>query len=174
MRKEKVNTGIGWYRATSMLVMIAAIIFVILVVPLRNSFEKPVPVPGSCLVLQEKYCRAVKLIDTTRGTIAAFELPSGTPVFSPYTGAITADDDLIDIQFSPSLVMVWEDETQNYFMIQHTGELEFVVKNHINKGEVLLRVGEISLEGRIGFDPNLILTFIRDGRTIDVSMFDIS
>lgn len=48
--------------------------------------------PGSCLLLQEKYCKQAVWIDspwTTGDRLLAFSLPAGTPVFSPVSGKVS-------------------------------------------------------------------------------------
>lgn len=47
------------------------------------------PRAGSCLVLEEKYCKNVKLIpnpNNPTSKIAVFDLPIGTPIFAPTDG----------------------------------------------------------------------------------------
>lgn len=47
------------------------------------------PHPGSCLILEEKYCKEVKFISNPNNPsskVAVFKLPQGTTVFSPVGG----------------------------------------------------------------------------------------
>lgn len=45
--------------------------------------------PGSCLILEEKYCKnAVRLNYNDRVVLAGFSLPSNTPIFLPYDAVI--------------------------------------------------------------------------------------
>lgn len=53
---------------------------------LENFFE---PHAGSCLILEEKYCKTVKLIDNPNNAvakIAVFNLPKGALIFAPADG----------------------------------------------------------------------------------------
>ena len=69
----------------------------------KNKF---IPKPGSCLILQEKYCKQAKI---TIGTISsssvtvAFNLPKNTPLFSPVDGV-----------FSTGIISSKENEEQRY------------------------------------------------------------
>lgn len=49
---------------------------------------------GSCLILEEKFCKTAKIIDNPNisgGKMAAFSLPAGTPIFSPSIGFFLAN-----------------------------------------------------------------------------------
>jgi hypothetical protein len=61
---------------------------------LRRLFQSK---PGSCLILEEKYCKQVKLVKdpwNENGLLAAFNLPAETKIYSPIDGqfsnAVTA------------------------------------------------------------------------------------
>ncbi len=54
------------------------------------------PVPGSCLVLEEKYCKTIILVDLDGYLMAVGKLPVGTPIFSPYDGMISASGPATD------------------------------------------------------------------------------
>lgn len=53
-----------------------------------------IPVPGSCLVLQEEYCKSGKLIYSQMlgADAIAFKVPEDTPVFAPYNGKFAVMD----------------------------------------------------------------------------------
>ncbi len=53
-----------------------------------------IPVPGSCLILQEEYCKSGKLIYSQMlgADAIAFKVPENTPVFAPYNGKFAVMD----------------------------------------------------------------------------------
>lgn len=54
------------------------------------SFLKKEPKPGSCLVLEEKYCSKGKPIyKDDRLVFIGFKLPKNTPIFSPFAGGVS-------------------------------------------------------------------------------------
>jgi len=76
------------------LLMIASVILLLVLfnvylsqkVKIASFFE---PKPGSCLILEEKYCRGVILVDDPTekdGLLAVYKLPVGTTLFSPTEG----------------------------------------------------------------------------------------
>ncbi len=55
--------------------------------PLRTLFR---PKPGSCLVLEERYChKGRRVYRRGKFVFAGFKLPPHTPIFSPYTGQLS-------------------------------------------------------------------------------------
>jgi hypothetical protein len=49
--------------------------------------EKSSPEPGSCLVLEEKYCQELLGIEYQGINVLGLNLPGGTPIFAPADGA---------------------------------------------------------------------------------------
>ncbi len=48
------------------------------------------PKPGSCLVLEERYCQKGQPVESNgRFAGMAFKLPAGAPIFAPYTSAVS-------------------------------------------------------------------------------------
>ena len=66
---------LGW------LVLIGVVVFKIETI--KKFFE---PKPGSCLILTEKNCKKVKIIESNGGKIAVADLPKGSILFSPIDG----------------------------------------------------------------------------------------
>ncbi len=58
---------------------------------LLSALKAPLnPRPGSCLVLEERYCRKGRRVYRKgKFVFAGFKLPPHTPIFSPYTGHIS-------------------------------------------------------------------------------------
>lgn len=78
--------------------------------------------PGSCLILEEKYCKNVKIIDFFDGKMAVANLPKETILFSPLDGYFDSriifstkdglEDECISVNKSVSGL-----ETETYFLI---------------------------------------------------------
>ncbi len=126
-------------------------------------------VPGSCLVLEEKYCRMVKSIDGF--TDAMFKLPVGVPIFSPYTGTIT-----FFLNGQRGLLVSKGMHKDDWYkadaiVIFYTGLSEDGIKNgdQVSKGDILARTGETNLHLDNSFNKyNLLMYFTKDGpNTLD-------
>lgn len=57
----------------------------------RLAFWRQPPRPGSCLILPEKYCKTGEIARTKDGkpVLIGFQLPPGTPVFTPFAGTLS-------------------------------------------------------------------------------------
>lgn len=125
-------------------------------------------VPGSCLVLEEKYCRMVKSTDGF--TDAMFKLPAGVPIFSPHTGTIT-----FFLNGQRGLLVSKGMHKYDWYnadaiLIFYTGLSEDGIKDgdRVNKGDILARTGETNLLDKSFNKYNLLMYFTKDGpNTLD-------
>lgn len=110
-----------------------------------------IPKPGSCLILQEKYCKKAKIINNniSKSDIAlGFNLPKETPVFSPAAGRISSplifiDDFNVDNQrFSGFVIETDKDNfSSEHILLLHIPQSErFVDYKNTFKGETLENV----------------------------------
>ncbi len=149
------------------------------VTPTTNPNAKPVP--GSCLVLEERYCKTVTFVTVKGYLIAAYKLPVGTPIFSLYGGLISVATirDVVGGQVitdfgSFTTVKTGKKKTDclcgtDTLDIWHTGVViggnKFLAGeiSQINKGQILVRAGETNLTIDPSFDMlniyNLIMYF---------------
>lgn len=122
-------------------------------------------VPGTCLVLEERYCQLgkVEIVSDDGGTAANFKLPAGTPVFSPFTGTVAYFPAGSGNGFYVDLLE--SDLDQSTFRVIYTLDESKTIKTHIQKGEVLARVGVANFDAiNQKFNIyNLALMYIKDG-----------
>jgi zona occludens toxin (predicted ATPase) len=126
------------------------------------------PVPGSCVVLEERFCQS-GTVETLSGggTSANFRLPAGTPVFTPYTGVVTylfgETGKLFGVSVSKGDVQY--SEAKDTFDIFSTVDQSIDGKDYIAKGEIVARVGESNFEAiNKKFNVyNLFLSYVTDG-----------
>jgi hypothetical protein len=107
-------------------------------------------VPGSCLILEEKYCRMVERRFVNGTIFAAFKLPADVPIFSPYDGTMSMSTDYRQYYVSVYKGVKPNDDrykTKSVFRIDFTGVVDGVMKNEyqISNGNILARTGETSL-----------------------------
>ena len=121
------------------------------------------PKPGSCLVLEQRYCSQGKLVDwkDPNGTtykFIVFNLPNGTPVLAPFKGDFypnpTGEGNPLKVPTS-SLA----DPSGNYkgtFIVM--GDINFnnQQQHPVSKGDT---IGYVRNNGINIFDGNLALTF---------------
>ncbi len=120
-------------------------------------------VPGSCLVLQEEYCRMVKLVTINGYLIAAFKLPTDVPIFSPFSGRMRL---LKYPGYPPQYGMTvskgndWVNYDNN-LRIAYTGVVNGVMKNIylVSKGDILARTREANLDSSVPGEHNLLMYF---------------
>lgn len=123
------------------------------------------PIPGSCLVLEERYCQMITVVTFNGGTLAGFNLPPGTAIFSPYEGRVTRSISESG-KFFGILVSKGDidfEKAENVFAILYTTDEP--VKNYIQKGEILARVGEANFEDEDYSAYNLTFGYIKNGYT---------
>lgn len=116
-----------------------------------NNYFKPKP--GSCLILEEKYCRKVKLISVPwidKGQIAVFNLPKGTIIFAPVDGNFSRTPSYnfpgVTEAYPGANILISKDGTLSeaeyiYDFIYFKNE-EFVGKNKVKKGDKLASISE--------------------------------
>lgn len=150
-------------------IVLSVVIFVLLlsgylIFDLFKNYEykngKFIPIPGYCLVLQDKYCNKAVLIKNPFNpseSAVAFNLPRRTPIFSPIDGEY----------FSP--VLSYENDTlsfssKGYVIKQNKGNLinkhtllvsldnndRFVGSKKITKGEMLTTITTNNISEKIG------------------------
>jgi len=96
--------------------LIFPLVFLILVLIVINLFWDKTgqffsafaPKPGSCLILEEKYCNQGKIIDDPTGTglkLVVFNLPKGAVLFAPVGG---------NFLINPTFIFKKEDQTISY------------------------------------------------------------
>lgn len=95
-----------YYLLTHKKLVFAFLTFFILI-PLSIYFFKNQnnPVPGTCLILEEKYCEIVEFIPDPKSEVdffAAYKVPQGTVIFSPVKG---------ELSNTPKFLFKNEDET---------------------------------------------------------------
>jgi len=99
-------------------------------------YEAQVGGPGSCLVLEEKYCETARLytIDAAGTEAAALNLPHGTTIYMPFDGAYF-DDSFGDGGFTKMRLGI--PESAAFLIVQ--GEYEPVAQEGMKlvKGDVV-------------------------------------
>lgn len=108
------------------------------------------PRPGSCLILQEKYCKQVQFIDdpnTPGELLAAYNIPKGAPIFTPADGRFSKTTFLFKdstgkfITYPGISVTVGEDQTTHIFDIRYSfiyfTERDHLVRDVIKKGDII-------------------------------------
>jgi len=132
----------------------------------RLTADKSV-VPGSCIVLEEKYCRTVKLVTINGALIAAFELPAGVPIFSPYAGAKSflmypgRHQYKISIYKGIKLNDDWY-KTKSILDITFTGDTN-MANQEVSKGDILAITGETNVtDSSVTGAHNLLMYFTKN------------
>ena len=137
---------------------------VILLPPFGQLLPSPPKVnPGSCLLVEEKYCSLGKLIDwqDPEGRVfklVGFRLPEGAPIFTPFAGSVSADT--VGAGFNPdaATVTVYNPSDASAPLFTINGVLVFPEKKFtVKEGELLALVGKknITLLG----DYNVVIIF---------------
>lgn len=125
------------------------------------------PKPGSCLILEEKYCKEVKIIPhPTKENVflAVANLPLGTPIFSPIDGNFSVttntfknDDGTLE-RYPGFMVLDSEDGTFTKAKGVHgfvlIGERPEDMKGDVKKGDMLCKIFDKKID-KIG-DYNLV------------------
>lgn len=115
---------------------------------------------GSCLILEEKYCSASKLINWTYQDqtykIIGFNLPEGTPIFSPIDGSVGKAKE--NGQPFNGLLAEIPPSTSNSTSLSFIGDLQFeggMSSINVKKGQV---IGYVGKTGTVNFGGyNLII-----------------
>jgi hypothetical protein len=146
-----------------------------------NSNSKPVP--GSCLALEERYCKTVTFVTAGDGfLVAAYKLPSDTLIFSPYDGLISVANVTGGTPYYAVFYTVKAGKKidclcgKDKLEVLYTGVIDRknllasgkpilidgkMILTHISKGEILAKTGETNLTA----DPpmldkyNLVMNF---------------
>lgn len=130
-------------------------------VPVTTVDPTVTPVPGSCLVLEERYCKEIKVIPDGNVTLAIINLPPETPVFSPFEGKVSygrySENNAFLVEVSEGT------NAESTFRIAFTNAESISGKNYIMKGEILARVGEVNFDVKKFEAHNLIFFYIRNG-----------
>lgn len=131
--------------------------------------------PGSCLVLEEKYCSQAEVIDWTgptgqKGKMIGFHLPPEVPLFMPIDGQVAKaklPDGVINgfeaIVFNPS------DKTLRYIF---DGDLQFdnMFSLNMKKGDVFGHTGKTGIEN--AGSSNVLFYILRGTRKETVNAED--
>ena len=123
-----------------LLIIIPVIVFVIqrYITPpqsslpaLKQASKLPQPQPGSCLVLEEKYCRNAEIVEwqnpkAQKMKLIAFRLPSGVPIFAPLSGSIfKTNEGNSPIDPKAAVLGIYNPENPNAATFGTTGGLTF-------------------------------------------------
>lgn len=164
------------------LVVVGGVLFVL---SQKSKFTKNKLLPGGCLVLQEKYCPKVKLINDPwmeGGLLAAYKVPKGSVLFSPVEGSYSntptfyfEKDDGSIVQYPGVLIEVEENgisEKTIYSFIYFREEKSEVLPNLVvKKGDALGLVSDKNIDF-LG-DYNVIFSVVKqrlqDGRYVSES-----
>jgi hypothetical protein len=110
------------------------------------------PKPGSCLIVQEKYCQKVQFISnpmSTDGVVAAFQLPKGATLFSPVDGVyseasfnlVKGESDNSKTAYPGTTILVSKDgnflTAEEIYSLIYFGDKKREGKPEIKKGEIL-------------------------------------
>src|SRR3989344_3461587 len=147
-------------------------------------FEKPKsgPKPGSCLVLEQRYCSQGELTQWkspigTQLKLVAFTLSKGTPIFAPFDGSVTYSDgpgNLINPK-APAVIVYKPVQSSDFsnltFMV--TGDIEFNKQQiAIKKGNIIAHTDNAGIKV-LGETVALSITRISDSKIItDESLFE--
>jgi hypothetical protein len=121
------------------------------------------PVPGSCLVLEERYCQSGKVESLSDGgSTLGLELPVGTPIFSPFEGDVAY---LFGESGKALIVSVSESESSqtHTFDVLITVEERKAGENYITVGEVIARAGKSNFSGEGFKEYNVALAYSLNG-----------
>lgn len=84
------------YISTHKRLFLILFVFVAVAIPLLSyvwiKWINKSPQPGSCLILEEKYCKMVQFIpdpNYSEGLLAAYKVPGGTVILSPIDGSFS-------------------------------------------------------------------------------------
>ena len=117
--------------------------------------------PGSCLILQEKYCQKVEFIPNPMspdGVVAAFKLPKGATLFSPADGAYSDASFNLDRNKSEDIgavypgatILVSEDRNfltaEGIYTFIYFGDQKRESKPEIKKGEILGTISDKNVD----------------------------
>lgn len=134
------------------MIVIGLMIFVFarsgrIVIPKNISFLSRTPQPGTCLLVEEKYCDKAEFvyIPGSRDPILGFAVPEGTPIFSPVDGVTTPifidnSDDPAN-QYRGILVRHFKNPNSTIGLISVNiigNPLENIIQNlDVKKGEII-------------------------------------
>ncbi|MEK7185828.1 MAG: hypothetical protein AAB675_00495 [Patescibacteria group bacterium] len=127
------------------------------------------PKPGSCLVLEQKYCGNGKIIEWKSPTgqifkLVAFNLPADIPIFAPFDGQLLITDSKKN-PISPNIPMIsiYNSKGPNTPIFSISGNTK--IENNFNKKSAEVKKGDI-----IGYiqntdikilDNTIVLTFTK-------------
>ncbi|MBI2031845.1 MAG: hypothetical protein HYT08_04505 [Candidatus Levybacteria bacterium] len=139
--------------------------------------------PGTCLILEQKYCDLGKASEWKNPAgqvfkIVSFNLPEGVSIMAPFDGTFTYSDgpgNLIDPNAPAAVVykpVTKTDQTNLTFMV--TGDIEFDKEQTIiKKGDQIARAGNTGFKV-LGGTVAALVTKIENSKTInDENLFNI-
>lgn len=124
------------------------------------------PKPGSCLILEEKYCGKGKFLPdpiNSNNVAVGFKLPNGTTVFSPeggdYSTLISVLKNKPDEKISSAILIksLKGDQIYYYRLMINLNKDEMWKDKKVSKGDVLTVVNDIKKIDFFG-DYNLVFT----------------
>lgn len=127
----------------------------------------PYPKPGSCKILEEKYCSKGRLIIDGVGSSVGFNLPKNTPLFALKTGQAikTKYDQTSKFKGFGLMVIDPNDPTVTFHLIGDIDIGEFRTQN-VEQGD---KIGQMQDTGVKNYGYNLIVTGLRES-TLDTAL----
>jgi hypothetical protein len=154
--KRKLIIGLGIFLV---LVAVAGFLFY-----KRKNYQ---PKPGSCLILEEKYCKRGKLL-TSPGRdgdmVVGFNLPQGTIVFSPDDGYFSSVLSILEKKpnekTSPAILIESTKGSQVYYyrLVTNLSKEEMWKSKKVGKGEALTILNDENID--FFGDYNLVFSLI--------------
>jgi len=140
------------------LVLFGIVIFLVIIggflvvdkVWLHKVFKAAVATPGSCLILEEKNCKKIKIVEKDGAKIAVADLPKGSVLFSPidghYDNGISFEDnDLGTVVNSGELTDI--DNKSYVFRYSKLSERQNKSTDLIKKGDEIGKINSLKLKG---------------------------
>lgn len=127
-----------------------------------------------CEVLEKEFCKSGILEHIFNGSYIGFNLPAGTPIFSPRDGRVTFIFDVSEAEGFAVDISEGDIElsaAKNIFEIVYTNDESQTVKDYITKGEMVATVGETNLPFKEFNAYNLVLLIRKDasGVILDIN-----
>jgi len=153
-------------RARNAAMLMAAVFLGILVVAGGYFFfgRSGTPKPGSCLVLEERYCKLAERVvwaapDGTKMDLLGFRLPAGAVIFSPRDGSVSGDTGGSSA-LHPNASVVGVYQPDSYDAFQATGDLALNIRglSTVTAGVPLAQLQDTGI--RLVGDYNLIVEFL--------------
>lgn len=140
---------------------------------LHKVFKVAVAKPGSCLVLEEKNCKKIKIIEKDGYKMAVATLPKGSVLFSPVSGTYNNtltihDENEIDIKkwdYATNIGIINSDKILTEYFFTYSKLNEINNKNTIEKGKKFGTVNNTKLKSFN--DYNFVFTIYQE--SLDIS-----